>query len=201
MPRYGVAGGCREGWGRGYRRCLRRLSLASEGRTPKEAATVAVARRRGDLLAGGLPSRLRHCTGFRCRICDTAVASSSHSSAQAYQHLPGPMPVQAPAPIAKRQSARGEGYHGTAMEVPGTRAAAIRAGVLSPISPPSGTTIMGLPPRPSFACSAERRSSREKRGPPGKGTGGRSSREKTNGRSSAGDPPSKLRQYQCQPHL
>jgi hypothetical protein len=54
--------------------CLRRLSLASEGRTPKEAATVAVARRRGDLLAGGLPSRLRHCTGLRCRIYDTAVA-------------------------------------------------------------------------------------------------------------------------------
>jgi hypothetical protein len=32
------------------------------------------------------------------------------------------MPVQAPEPIAKRQSARGEGYHGTAMEVPGAPA-------------------------------------------------------------------------------
>jgi hypothetical protein len=31
------------------------------------------------------------------------------------------MPVQAPEPIAERQSARGEGYHWTAMEVPGRR--------------------------------------------------------------------------------
>jgi hypothetical protein len=42
------------------------------------------------------------------------------------------MPVQAPEPIAKRQSARGEDYHGTAVEVPGTPAGAIGASVLSP---------------------------------------------------------------------
>ena len=108
--------------GRGF------LTLRSAGRpaelelSSKEAATVAVARRRGDLLAGGLPSRLRHLTRFRCRICDTAVASCPRRSAQAFSGPRGRFRSRLPEPIIKRQSARGAGYHGTAMEVPGTPA-------------------------------------------------------------------------------
>jgi len=66
------------------------------------------------------------------------------------------MPDQAPEPIAKRQSTRGESYHGTAMEMPATPAAGhqgrrVVAADFHQGSPPAGTTIMGLPPRPSGA--------------------------------------------------
>ena len=97
-----------------------------------------------DLLAGGvLAEQTEYFTKSRCRICDTAVASCPRRSAQAFQHHgddPGPGYRSRLPSVSQRA---GEGYHGTAMGVPGRRPGpSIRACVLSaPIS-------IGVPLRP-----------------------------------------------------